>query len=55
LTYGKVNVRTYTYAQLDCKYDALCLKDNTVLRGALEYMQQYNGRTIKTCIFMAMG
>jgi hypothetical protein len=35
LTYGKeVNVRTYTYAQLDCKYDALCLKDkNTVLRG----------------------
>jgi hypothetical protein len=26
-----------------------------VLRGALEYMQQYNGRTIKTCIFMAMG
>jgi hypothetical protein len=21
-----------------------------VLRGALEYMQQYNGRTIKTCI-----
>jgi hypothetical protein len=30
----KVNVRTYTYAQLDCKYDALCLKDkNTVLRG----------------------
>jgi hypothetical protein len=49
LTYGKeVNVRTYTYAQLDCKYDALCLKDkNTVLRGALEYMQQYNGRTIK--------
>jgi hypothetical protein len=52
----EVNVRTYTYAQLDCKYDALCLKDkNTVLRGALEYMQQYNGRTIKTCIFMAMG
>jgi hypothetical protein len=44
----EVNVRTYTYAQLDCKYDALCLKDkNTVLRGALEYMQQYNGRTIK--------
>jgi hypothetical protein len=32
----EVNVRTYTYAQLDCKYDALCLKDkNTVLRGAL--------------------
>jgi hypothetical protein len=30
----EVNVRTYTYAQLDCKYDALCLKDkNTVLRG----------------------
>jgi hypothetical protein len=29
----EVNVRTYTYAQLDCKYDALCLKDkNTVLR-----------------------
>jgi hypothetical protein len=28
----EVNVRTYTYAQLDCKYDALCLKDkNTVL------------------------
>jgi hypothetical protein len=25
-----------------------------VLRGALEYMQQYNGGT-KTCIFMAMG
>jgi hypothetical protein len=46
-TYGKSR-RTYTYAQLDCKYDALCLKDkNTVLRGALEYMQQYNGRIIK--------
>jgi hypothetical protein len=23
----EVNVRTYTYAQLDCKYDALCLKE----------------------------
>jgi hypothetical protein len=23
----EANVRTYTYAQLDCKYDALCLKD----------------------------
>jgi hypothetical protein len=54
LTYGK-NVRTYTYAQLDCKYDALCLKDkNTVLRGALEYMQQYNGRTIKHTWLWAM-
>jgi hypothetical protein len=31
LTYGKeVNVRTYTYAQLDCKYDALCLKDKKI-------------------------
>jgi hypothetical protein len=26
-----VNVRTYTYAQLDCKYDALCLKDKIQL------------------------
>jgi hypothetical protein len=34
--------------------DALCLKDKNTVRGALEYMQ-YNGRTIKTCIFMAMG
>jgi hypothetical protein len=40
----KVNVRTYTYAQLDCKYDALCLKDKIqCLEGTLEYMQQYNG------------
>jgi hypothetical protein len=52
----KVNVRTTTYAQLDCKYDALCLKDKIqCLEELLEYMQQYNGRTIKTCIFMAMG
>jgi hypothetical protein len=48
LTYGKeVNVRTYTYAQLDCKYDALCLKDKKYSLEELEYMQQYNGRTIK--------
>jgi hypothetical protein len=46
----KKNVRTYTYAQLDCKYDALCLKDKIQLED-LEYMQQYNGGTIKTCIF----
>jgi hypothetical protein len=47
--------RTYTYAQLDCKYDALCLKDkNTVLRGALEYMQ-HNGRTIKNMHFHGYG
>jgi hypothetical protein len=42
----EVNVRTYTYAQLDCKYDALCLKIKYTVRGALEYMQQYS-RTIK--------
>jgi hypothetical protein len=46
--------RTYTYAQLDCKYDALCLKiKNTVLRGA-EYMQ-YNSGTIKTMHFHGYG
>jgi hypothetical protein len=47
LTYGKeVNVRTYTYAQLDCKYDALCLKDKIQCLEKLEY-NSYNGGTIK--------
>jgi hypothetical protein len=50
----KVNVRTYTYAQLDCKYDALCLKDKIQCLETL-YMQQYNGRAIKHAFFMAMG
>jgi hypothetical protein len=55
LTYGKrSNVRTYTYAQLDCKCDSMFKDKNTVSRGALEYMQQYNGGTIKQCIFMAI-
>jgi hypothetical protein len=43
----EVNVRTYTYAQLDCKYDALCLKIKIQCLETLEYMQQYNGGTIK--------
>jgi hypothetical protein len=51
LTYGKkeVNVETYTYTQLDCKYDALCLKDKKLV-GALGTCNSWQW-DYKTCIF----
>ncbi len=46
----------YTSEQIQKKYDALSLsKKNEILYDAMDYMQQYNGRSRFLCIAMAMG
>lgn len=45
-----------TTDQVICKFDKLSnAKKVEVLFDAIDYMQQYNGRTISTCICLAMG
>tara|TARA_R110000782_G_scaffold9407_2_gene30312 strand:- start:3018 stop:3218 length:201 start_codon:yes stop_codon:yes gene_type:complete len=36
-------------------YEFKYKKQSIILYDAIDYMQQYNGRTRLTCIFMAMG
>ena len=44
------------YDALLKRYHRLCDKSKVeVLLEALEYMQQYNGRTISDCIVLAQG
>jgi hypothetical protein len=49
-------IKHYTSEYISKKYNALSLKEKTiVLYEALDYMQQYNGRSRFMCIAMAMG
>ena len=46
----------YSFTELNDKFKGLTVSEkNRVLFGALDYMQQYNGRKIKDCIFLSMG
>jgi hypothetical protein len=46
----------YTQEYIAKKYDKLPLKiKNTILYNAIDYMEQYNGRSKFLCIAMAMG
>ncbi len=46
----------YTWQDISSKYGKLTRdKKIEVLSSAIDYMQQYNGRTKWTCIAMAMG
>lgn len=51
-----IAVRNYTADYIQKQFDGLTKdKKIEVLRGALDYMQQYNGRSNFLCIAMAMG
>ena len=44
------------YEEVLTEYNKLSLKKKvSILNGAIEYMNQYNGRTRSDCIFLAMG
>lgn len=46
----------YTSEEISKKYALLSIKQkNDILYDAIDYMQQYNGRTRFLCIAMAMG
>jgi hypothetical protein len=49
-------VRYHTSEEVSTMYGKLtCKEKNEVLYDALDYMNQYNGRTKFLCIAMAMG
>jgi hypothetical protein len=46
----------YTAEELEKKFDNTTRVEKiNILSQAIDYMQQYNGRTKQTCIFLAMG
>jgi len=48
--------KTYTSQDFVDKYNALKCKEKTkVLYDALDYMQEYNGRSKLDCVILAMG
>lgn len=48
--------KQYTKAEVVKEYSKLTKDERIeVLKGALDYMQQYNGRSKFLCIAMAMG
>jgi len=49
-------IKYYTSKEISKEYEGLSLKEkNIILYDAIDYMNQYNGRTRFLCIAMAMG
>lgn len=49
-------MKKLSYTEMQEKFAKLSWKNQVlILHGALDYMQQYNGRTRLECIALAMG